>query len=129
MTVIQEFDIQRAFTIFYKGEQWPDGRWKTMPAALPGVVSWHTPNGGKRDAFEAKRLVQSGVEAGIPDYFFLWGGLHALEFKKPGGRLSPAQIRLHPMLLAAGLVNLATVDSLADAKAAVRAWGLLAPGR
>jgi hypothetical protein len=119
----QEFDIQRAFTLWYKGEPG-----KVEPAGLPGVVAWHTPNGGKRDGFEAMRLVQSGVEAGIPDYFLLWGALHAIEFKKPGGRLSPAQIALHPRLIAAG-ARIVTVDSLDAAKAAVRTWGLTLPGR
>lgn len=129
-----EFDIQRAFTIWFKGERWAQGpkkgEWKIEPAALPGVVAWHTPNGGKREAFEAKRLVQSGVEAGIPDYLFLWGGLYALEFKEPdGGRLSASQLRLHPLLLAAGMVALATVDNLEMAKDFVRRHGLVIPNR
>lgn len=131
MTAPSEFDLQRALTIWTKGERWAagsaKGQWKIEPALLPGVVAWHTPNGGKREAFEAKRLVQSGVEAGIPDYFFLWGTLYFLELKEPGGngRLSPAQERVLPRLRAAGAVG-RVVDNLADAKAAVTEWGLVA---
>lgn len=129
-----EWDIQRAFTIYFKGEKWAKGpkagTWKVEPASLPGVVSWHTPNGGKRDRVEAIRFKMIGVEAGIPDYLFLWGGLLGLEFKEPdGGRLSQAQIDLHPLLRAAGIVALETVDNLADAKAFVRKHGLVIPGR
>lgn len=129
-----EWDIQRAFTIWFKGEKWAQGpkkgQWKVEPAALPGVMSWHTPNGGKRDRVEAIRFKMIGVEAGIPDYLFLWGGLYGLEFKEPNdGVLSKAQIALHPLLLAAGLVALETVDNLAAAKDFVRKHGLVITGR
>lgn len=134
----QEFDIQRAFTIFYKGEKWArgpnKGQWKSLPHALPGVVSWHTPNGGeRRDSFEGMRLNQIGLEAGIPDYLFLWGGLYGLEFKKPHGgpaigQLHASQKRMHPLLRAAGIVALETVDNVEDAKAFVRHHGLVLPG-
>ena len=126
-----EFDIQRAFTIWYKGEKWSQGpkkgQWKALPHKLPGVVAWHTPNGGTRSsAFEGMRLNQIGLEAGIHDYLFLWGGLYGLEFKKPGGDLHASQLRMHPLLLAAGMVASATVDNLADAKAFVIRHGLVA---
>jgi hypothetical protein len=129
-----EFDIQRAFTIFFKGERWARGpnagQWKVEPAALPGVISWHTPNGGKRDRVEAIRFKMIGVEAGIPDYLFLWGGLLGLEFKEPnGGVLSRAQITMHSSLKAAGMVALEVVDNLPAAKEFVRNRGLLIPGR
>lgn len=132
---ILEHDIQHAFTIWYKGEQRRDGTWKVIPAKLPGVVAWHTPNGGeRRDAFEGMRLKQSGVEAGIHDYLFLWGGLYGIEFKRPGqyrcpsDGLSSAQRIMHPLLLAAGMIASATVDSLEAAKGQVRAWGLVRIG-
>jgi hypothetical protein len=129
MPKVDEFQIQRAFVMWYCGVRYPErhpraGQWKIEPAKLPGIVSWHTPNGGRRDAFEAKRFKEMGVLAGIPDYFMLWGRLHALEFKEPGeGRLSAAQTGLHPQLTAAGAL-VATVDSLAIAKATVIGWGL-----
>lgn len=133
MPAPSEWAIQRAFTIFYKGERWAKGplkgTWKVEPAALPGVVSWHTPNGGRRDRVEAIRFKMIGVEAGIPDYFFLWGALHWLEFKEPGGGvLSPAQLHIQPQLRAAGAIG-ETVDNLAAAKDFVRRHGLLIPGR
>lgn len=129
-----EWRIQRAFTIYYKGELWAKGprkgTWKVEPAELPGVVSWHTPNGGKREAFEAMRFKQIGVEAGIHDYLFLWGGLYGLEFKEPGGgRLGASQLRMHPRLLAAGMIASAVVDNLEMAKDFVRRHGLVSPGR
>lgn len=124
MPTPSEWDIQRAFTIFYKGEHYRDGTWKVLPAARPGVVAWHTPNGGNRSAAEGARFRAIGVEPGIPDYFFLWGGLFALEFKKPGGPLSAAQLAMHPLLRAAGAVAVETVDNLAAAKEFVRRHGL-----
>lgn len=133
MPLPSEFDIQRAFTIFYKGERWVRGplkdQWKVVPAALPGVVAWHTPNGGHRSGIEAKRFKEIGVEAGIPDFLFLWGGLYGLEFKKPGGERSDSQIALHPRLTAAGMVALETVDNFEAAKDFVRRHGLVIAGR
>lgn len=133
MPEISEFAIQRAFTIFYQGEKWAKGplkgQWKVHPSALPGVISWHTPNGGHRSGVEAKQFKQMGVVAGIPDYLFLWGGLFGLEFKKPGGDRNSAQIALHPRLTAAGMVALETVDDLDAAKDFVRRHGLLTAGR
>ena len=129
MPTPSEWDIQRAFTLWYKGERWAagplKGQWKLQPAGRQGVVAWHTPLGGTRNAVEGLRLKQTGAEAGIPDYLFLWGGLLGLEFKKPGGVLSPVQKTMHARLLGAGLVACATIDNLEDAKAVVRSWGLV----
>lgn len=125
-----EHDIQRAWCLWYGGEQRQDGTWKIKPAQLPGVVWWHTPNSGEgRDAFQGVRLKQAGVRAGIPDIILLWGGAFGLEFKKPNGRpaetqRSSAQVRTQAALLAAGMVACTTVDSLEDAKAFVRRHGL-----
>lgn len=127
---IQEFDIQRAYVIWFNGERWEagpsKGTWKVAPAKRGGVVGWHTPNGGSRNAFEGKRLKQAGVLAGIPDWWMLFGRLYGIEFKKPGGGLSPAQVALHPQLIAAG-AWVVTVDNLADAKAQTVEWGLAVP--
>lgn len=139
MPEIQEFDVQRAFTIWFKGERWKKGplkgQWKTLPVKLPGVVAFSVPNGGTRSsAFEGMRLNESGLEPGVHDYLFLWGGLYGLEFKKPGGpqpperQRSPAQVAVHAAMLAAGMVASATVDSLDAAKAFVRRHGLVSPG-
>jgi len=128
-----EFDLQRAFTIFLNGSlDKRTGLWRIPPALAPNVVAWHTPNsaagrGGRNNALEGKWFKEIGVLAGIHDYFFLrptkftegtFGLLFAIEFKEPGGkgRLSPAQLELHPRLAAAGLAASCVVDNLADAK-------------
>lgn len=123
MPAILEHDIQRAYILWARGHQRKDGTWNPAPALLPGVLCWSVPNGGYRDGFEAKRLKEEGTMPGIPDVHHLWGGLFCIEFKKPGGRLSPAQIELHPRLIAAG-AKVATVDNLADAKRQAILWGL-----
>ncbi len=115
MPRIDEFQIQRAFVTWFRD------------ARLPGVVSWHTPNGGKRDGREAKRFKEMGVEPGIPDYFILWGGLYALEFKSPDGRQSGAQDTMQGAMYGAGLLGWLTTDSLRDAAAQVVKWGLVRP--
>lgn len=117
-----EFQIQRAYMMWFCGVPG-----KIEPAGLPGVVCWHTPNGGSRDVREATRLKELGVMAGIPDVAHLWGGVFFIEFKRPGGVLSAVQRALHPRLLAAG-AKVATVDSLAAAKDQARSWGIVRDG-
>lgn len=118
MPAISEFDLQRAFCIWFKGELRKDGLWKVVPAAMPGVMCWHTPNGGtRRDAFEGQRLKQSGLEPGIHDLLFLASGkLYGMEWKAPGGKLSPSQENMHPRMIAAGLAGSVVVDNLMDAR-------------
>jgi hypothetical protein len=120
MPAPSEFDLQRALVIWLDGNPDRDGRPRVRPALAPGVVYFHVPNGGDRNAFEAKRLKQSGVKAGVPDLIFLaYQRFYCLELKEPGGkgRLSPAQREMHPRLIAAGATALATLDNLAEAKA------------
>jgi len=123
-----EADIQRALVIWLDGNPDKNDIPRTTPALLPGVVYWHTPNGGGRSVVEGVRFKQAGVKAGIPDLVFLWGGLRGLELKKPGGVLSPAQRAMHPRFLAAGAIAVATCDSLESARAVLRSWGLVQPG-
>lgn len=122
MPAISEFQIHRAYIMWFCGVPG-----KIEPAGLPGVVTWHTPNGGKRDALEAVRFKQLGVLAGFPDVAHLFGPLFLLELKEEKGRLSSAQIELHPRLVAAG-AKVATAYNLADAKAQARAWGIVRSG-
>jgi hypothetical protein len=134
---ILEFHIQRALCIWYGGERFGKkhpraGEWNVVPAQLPGVVWWHTPNNGKREdeteaALEGKWLKQMGTKAGIPDLYFLWGRLHGIELKKSGGARSAAQRVMHPQLIAAGAF-VETIDSLEGAKEQLRRWGLVAAG-
>ena len=60
--------------------------------AKPGVMYWHTPNGGKRTLREAAEFKRQGVLAGVSDLFLLHdGNFFALELKSDKGRLSEAQ--------------------------------------
>ena len=121
-----EFDYQKAFVIWLRGNPDRNGVPRVTPALRPGVEFWHTPNGGqRRDAFEGKRLNELGVLAGVHDLLFLrptrftegaFGLLFGMEWKKPGGRLSAAQIDVQPRLLRAGMAASCVVDNLADAR-------------
>jgi hypothetical protein len=122
---IEEHHIQRALVLWLDGNPDANGIPRVTPALLPGVVYWHTPNSGEgRDAFQGKMLKQQGVKAGVPDLVFLWGGLYGLELKKPGGVLSKSQRAMHPRLLAAGAIAVATCDSLEAARAQLKTWGI-----
>lgn len=60
--------------------------------SVPGLLCWHTPNGGGRSRTEAAILQGLGVRAGIPDLlFFRKGRLYGVECKVPGGTLTAAQ--------------------------------------
>jgi hypothetical protein len=60
----------------------------------PGVVAYHTPNGGKRHISVAKKLKKMGTLAGVADWTFLMPGARTafLELKDGDGRQSDAQI-------------------------------------
>lgn len=122
MPAPSEFAIQRAYIMWFCGVPG-----KVPAAGIPGVITWHTPNGGKRDPREAKVFKELGVLAGFPDVAHLWGALHLLELKDDKGRLSGAQIDLHPRLVAAG-AKVATAHSLDEAKGHARAWKLVRDG-
>ena len=121
MPALSEYDLQRAFCIWLDGNRdKASGEWRNPPALAPNVVYFHVPNGGSRNAAEGARFKAIGVKAGVPDLVFLaYQRFYLLEFKEPGGkgRLSPAQLEMHPRLIAAGATSLATVDNLQDAKA------------
>lgn len=125
MPKILEHDLQRALCIFLDGNKHKDGTWNKLPALAPGVVYWHTPNGGDRDGFEAKRFKEIGVKAGLHDLFFLrptqfecgvFGLLFGVELKKLDGRLSKAQKEMHPRLTGAGMAASIVADTLKDAQ-------------
>jgi hypothetical protein len=93
--------------------------------SAPGVIAWHTPNGGYRRRTEAAILKGLGVVPGIPDVLALKDGrLFALELKADRGRLTPVQATAHVLLRQAG----ATIDTAVGLDAAIRqleSWGLL----
>lgn len=95
--------------------------------ALPGVVWWHTPNGGYRNAGEAGRFKALGVRPGVPDLLALHRGhLYALELKTERGRVSDAQGEMIAALEAAG-ARCAVAFGLDDALTALERWGLIRP--
>lgn len=65
---------------------------KTYPEL---ALLFHIPNGGRRDAIEARHLKQQGVKRGVPDLCLPVprGGYHALyiELKTEKGRVSKEQ--------------------------------------
>lgn len=95
--------------------------------AMPGVVWWHTPNGGYRNATEAGRFKALGVKAGIPDLIALRAGqLFAIELKAPGGRVSEAQREMLAALEQAG-AKTAVAFGLDDALDVLERWGVIRP--
>lgn len=74
-------------------------KWSQQPrvrATFPELaLLHHIPNGGRRDAIEARHLKQQGVKAGVPDLFLpvARGGYHGLfiEMKTESGRTSLSQ--------------------------------------
>ena len=80
----------------------------------PGLVWWHTPNGGKRRPVEAAILKGLGVRAGVADLIFLCDGrAFALELKTDDGRPTVEQ-------MAASMAH-----GLDQALRAPETWGLL----
>jgi hypothetical protein len=73
---------------------------------VPGIVAWHTPNGGKRNRVEAAIFKGLGVKEGIPDVFVLKDTtLYALELKAQEGRLETTQIDTLSQLSDAGAIT------------------------
>ena len=127
---LQEFDYQRAFVLQITGNPDRAGVPRAPVLLRPDVVFWHTPNGGeRRDAFEGKRLRETGTLAGIPDLLFLrpttftegtFGLLFAMEWKKPDAKRialkhrTPERLAIRTDLLTRGIASERTVDMLSD---------------
>jgi hypothetical protein len=82
--------------------------------ARPGVLYWHTPNGGLRGKREAAKLKAMGVKPGVSDLFFVWCENRRLrnlylELKAPGRSLAPAQVDF-----CAAVRSLGAVDAIYD---------------
>lgn len=63
--------------------------------SLPGLLWFHTPNGGSRNIKEAAELKRQGVKAGVPDILIIeqknnYSGL-AIELKVKGGKQTASQ--------------------------------------
>jgi hypothetical protein len=93
--------------------------------AEPGVFFWSTPNEGKRGFVAAAALKASGLTAGIPDLLILKeGNLYAIEFKAPGGRLTPSQRLVLDRLRACGAMAVVAF-SIDEALVTLEYWGIL----
>lgn len=96
-------------------------RWR----AVPGLVWWHTPNGGQRSPVEAAILKGMGVRAGVSDLILVHRGqIYALELKAAGGLASQEQRRFLDEIAAAGAFT-GIAHGLDEAIAALEHWGLL----
>ncbi len=91
----------------------------------PGVVYWHTPNGGFRRKAEAVILKSLGVRAGVSDIIAIHKGrVFALELKAPAGRATESQMEFISDLNAAG--GFACIaHGLDPALKCLETWGLL----
>lgn len=92
---------------------------------VPGLVAWHTPNGGKRKPIEAAIFKGLGVRAGVADIIAVHQGrIYALELKAEGGRPSESQLEFLGDIERAGAFT-AMPTGLDAALSTLEAWGLL----
>lgn len=73
--------------------------------SAPGVVSWHTPNGGYRRRIEAAIFVGLGTLKGVSDVIAIKppaGRVYALELKRVGEKPTPEQTAFIERVRAAG---------------------------
>jgi len=92
---------------------------------IPGLIYWHTPNGGYRSKSEAAIFKAMGVKAGVSDLLLFHAGrLYCLELKVQGGRLSEEQRAFITDMDHAG-AHTALVTGVDAALATLEGWGLL----
>lgn len=92
---------------------------------VPGLVAWHTPNGGKRKPIEAAIFKGMGVRSGVSDIIAVHQGkIFALELKAEGGRPTETQLAFLSDMERAGAYT-AIPTGLNAALATLEAWGLL----
>ena len=92
---------------------------------IPGVVWWHTPNGGRRGISEAMRFKRLGVRPGVSDIIAYFNGeAFALELKAPKGRPTEAQLEFLSEWRANGGHGV-VAEGLDEALCILESWGLL----
>lgn len=92
---------------------------------VPGLVFWHTPNGGKRGAIEAAIFKGLGVRAGVSDIIAVHAGrIYALELKSETGRQTESQMQFRADMDAAG-AETGLAQGLDAALRIIEAWGLV----
>lgn len=111
---LSERDIQRAVFDHIKAR------------GVPGVVAWHTPNGGIHQAGRRRAInAGQGVVSGIPDVIAIkQGTMFALELKRDKGRVSEAQRDTLDRLAFAGAV-VAVAHGLDAAIEQLERWGIV----
>jgi len=90
-------------------------------------VWWsHIGHGEKRDIVTASRLKRMGLRAGMADFIFItpWG-IHFLELKRKGGKLSDEQISFETAALTAG-AYFAMASSYEEAIGILKDWNCFA---
>ena len=93
--------------------------------AVPGVIYFHTPNGGYRGKTEAAQFKAMGVLAGVSDLILFHAGkLYCLELKAQGGRATEEQMAFIQAMERQGAFT-AIATGLDRALATLEAWGLL----
>ena len=91
----------------------------------PGIVFWHTPNGGHRRKTEAAILKGLGVRAGVSDIIIIHKSrVFGLELKAPDGHPTESQMQFISDLNAAGGFG-CIVEGLDSAIKVLETWGLL----
>lgn len=82
-----EIEIQTAFR-------------KRLYYTAPTVKVVAVPNGMYTTMWAARQAKREGMSAGFPDVICLWpgGGVAFVEFKRPGGKVSEAQVEWHDRL-------------------------------
>ena len=95
--------------------------------AYPGVVYWHSPNGGKRNLREAVNLKRDGVLPGVADLCAVHDGkFFALELKSDTGRPTEAQLAFIAAVNSAGGYA-GWAQGLDRALSMLCMWGILRP--
>ena len=92
---------------------------------VPGLVAWHTPNGGKRKPIEAAIFKGLGVRSGVSDIIAVHDGkIFALELKAEGGRPTETQLEFLADMSRAGAFT-GLVTGIDQAIKTLETWGLL----
>lgn len=92
---------------------------------VPGLVWWHTPNGGYRSPWAAAEFKRAGVLPGVADLILLHEGRnHALELKTERGEPTKAQLKFIQNVCANGW-KAAICRGLDPALDKLREWGLI----
>lgn len=96
----------------------------------PGVVFWHTPNGGARSGVTGAMLKALGTRAGVPDLLFILppsGRIAGLELKAGRGKPTDQQQRFGQELVEAGGLW-SWANNIDDVLSTLTRWGVIDAG-